>query len=153
MIKHFDARDFIAGAALVAVGLFVALYASSHYKVGEPAHMGPGFFPTVLGWVLAGLGAITVLFSFRRTVHAFEPPPFALRPFLAVLLAVAAFSLLIDRLGLVPTALIMTVIAAFASDGFHLGRALVLGVCLAALSWLIFSVGLQMTLPAFAFPG
>lgn len=41
--------------------------------------MGLGFFPTVLGWVLAGLGAIIVLFSFRRTVYTFEPPPFALR--------------------------------------------------------------------------
>ncbi len=153
MIKHIDTRDLVAGLALIAVGLFVALYASNHYRMGDAARMGPGFFPTALGWILAGLGLIVVLFSFRRTVHAFEPPPFALRPFLAVLLAILAFGLLIERIGLVPTALVMTVIAAFANSNFHLGRALLLGVFLAGLSWLIFSVGLQMTLPAFNFPG
>ena len=153
MIKRVDTRDFIAGVGLLAVGLFVALYASSHYRVGDPARMGPGFFPTLLGWILAGLGALVVLLSFRATVHAFEPPPFAWRPFLAVLLAILAFSLLIERLGLVPTALVMTVIAAFANDNFRIVRALLLGVFLAALSWLIFTVGLQMTLPAFSFWG
>lgn len=153
MLKQIDVRDFLAGLVMVAAGLFVALYASSHYRVGLPARMGPGFFPTALGYILAGLGGIMVLFSFRKTVHAFEPPPFSLRPFLAVLLAIAAFSLLINRLGLVPTAMILTVIAAYANSNFQLGRALLLGVCLAALSWLIFSVGLQMTLPAFAFLG
>ncbi len=151
-MKHLDLRDFIAGAALVAVGLFVALYASSHYRVGAPARMGPGFFPTMLGYLLAGLGAIVVLFSFRKTIHALTPPPFELRPFLAVLIAVAAFSVLIERIGLVPTTIVMTVIAAFANSQFRLGRALLLGVCLAVLSWLIFSIGLQMTLPAFALP-
>ena len=151
MLKQIDTRDFIAGAALIAVGLFVALYASSHYTVGDPARMGPGFFPTALGWILAGLGVLIVLLSFRKTVHAFEPPPFALRPFLAVLLAIGVFSALVDRVGLVPTALVMTVIAAFANSEFNLLRALVLGAFLALLSWLIFSVGLQMTLPAFAF--
>ena len=151
MFRHIDTRDFIAGTALVMVGLFVALYASSHYQVGEPARMGPGFFPTALGYVLAGLGALVVLFSFRRTVHAFDPPPFALRPFVSVLLAVGAFSAFIERLGLVPTALIVVVIAAFANSNFRIVRALLLGVVLAALSWLIFTVGLQMTLPAFTF--
>ena len=151
MFRHIDTRDFIAGTALVMVGLFVALYASSHYQVGEPARMGPGFFPTALGYVLAGLGALVVLFSFRRTVHAFDPPPFALRPFVSVLLAVGAFSAFIERLGLVPTALIVVVVAAFANSNFRVGRALLLGVVLAALSWLIFTVGLQMTLPAFTF--
>lgn len=150
-MKRIDIRDFLAGAALVAVGLFVALYATSHYRVGEPARMGPGFFPAALGWILAGLGALVLLFSFKKTVHAFDPPPFALRPFLAVLLAVAAFGALIERLGLIPTALILTVIAAFANARFRLERALLLGAFLALLSWLIFSVGLQITLPAFAF--
>ena len=151
MLKQIDVRDCIAGLAMLAVGLFVALYASSHYRVGEAARMGPGFFPTALGWILAGLGALIVLLSFRKTVHAFEPPPFALRPFVAVLLAIGAFGAFVERLGLIPTALIVIVIAAFANSEFKLVRALLLGAFVSVLSWAIFSVGLQMTLPAFAF--
>ena len=150
-MKNIDCREFAAGMTLLAIGLFVALYASSNYQVGTPARMGPGFFPTALGWIMAGLGVITLLFSFQKTIHAFDPPPFALRPFITVLVAIAVFGLLIERLGLVPTTVIMTLIAAFASKSFHPGRALLLGLFLAALSWLIFSFGLQMTLPAFAF--
>jgi hypothetical protein len=152
-MKDIDTREFIAGAALVATGLFVALYASSHYEIGEPARMGPGFFPTALGWILGALGVIVIVFSFRQAVHAWTPPPFALRPFLAVVTAVAAFSVFIDRIGLMPTALILAVVASFANRNFKLGRALLLGVFLAVLSWLIFTVGLKMTLPAFKLPG
>lgn len=152
-MKHIDIREFIAGAALVAIGLFVALYATSHYEIGEPAHMGPGFFPAALGWIVGALGVVVVALSFRQSVHALTPPSFALRAFLAVVVAVAAFSVLIERVGLMPTALVLAVITSMASKNFNLGRSLLLGVCLAVLSWLIFTVGLKMTLPPFKLPG
>lgn len=150
-MKQIDIREVIGGATLVAIGLAVALYSAYHYEIGEPARMGPGFFPVALGWVLAALGAIIALLAFRKRIGVLASPQFHLRPFVAVLASVAAFSVLIERLGLIPTALIMTVIAASASTNFQVRRALLLGVVLAFLSWLIFSVGLQMTLPAFAF--
>ena len=152
-MKHIDIRDFLAGTTLVAIGLFVALYAASHYEIGVPARMGPGFFPVALGWILAALGGVVLLFSFRKTVHVLVPPPFALRSFLAVVISVAAFSVLIERVGLMPTTLAVTVIASMAGQSFKLGRALLLGVFLAVLSWLIFTVGLQLTLPPFKLPG
>ena len=152
-MKNIDIREFISGAVLIAIGLFVALYAYSHYAIGEPASMGPGFFPVALGLILCTLGAMVIAFSFRRTMHELTPPPFALRSFLAVVIAVAAFAVLIERIGLMPTALILAVIASLAGRTFSLGKAVLLGVCLAVLSWLIFTVGLNMTLPAFKLPG
>ncbi|MGB6054847.1 MAG: tripartite tricarboxylate transporter TctB family protein [Burkholderiaceae bacterium] len=152
-MKRIDRRDFAAGLALVAFGTFVALYASSHYQIGQASRMGPGYFPTALGWVLAGLGVIIMLFSFRKTVHALTPPPFAARPLVAVLVAVWVFAVLINRVGLIPTAFACVVIAALAGNTFKLKSALLLGVFLAVLSWLIFTFGLQMTLPAFTFQG
>lgn len=147
MLKSVDVRDFIAGIVLVMFGLFVALYASSHYHVGAVERMGPGFFPMVLGWLLVGLGGLVAILSFRRTVHAFAPPPFAIRPFAAILLAVAGFALLIERIGLVVTTVIVIVVAAWANSGFRLRSALLLGAVLAALSWLVFVVALKMTIP------
>ncbi len=152
-MKQIDIREFISGATLVAIGLFVALYATTHYEIGEAARMGPGYFPAALGWILSVLGVIVIVFSFRQAIHALKPPPFALRPFLAVVMAVAAFSAMIERFGLMPTAVVLTVIASLAGMHFKLGKAVLLGVSLAVLSWLIFTVGLQMTLPPFKLPG
>lgn len=145
-----DTRDFIAGIVMIASGVFVALYASSNYQVGDAARMGPGYFPTMLGWILAFLGLVIAALSFRTVVHILTPPPFTPRPFIAVIAAVAMFAVLINRIGLIPTTILMVIVTSAGSDSFRFPRAVVLGVCLAAIAWAIFVFGLQMTLPAFA---
>ena len=152
-MNHVDVRDLIGGTLMMVFGVFVALYAGHEYTVGQPARMGPGFFPVTLGWILTGLGVIIALLAFRRTVHVLQPPPFTLRGLLAVLAAIAAFGLLVTSAGLVPATIALTFIAAFAERKFRLRRTVLLAASLCVLAWLIFTVGLQMTLPAFAFLG
>lgn len=149
-MKHLDRRDLIAGIAIIIIGVFVALYASSNYQVGTAARMGPGYFPVLLGWSMVFLGFVISLLSIKPKNHEIEPPPFTPRPFIAVSLSTAVFALLITRIGLIPTTIITVVVTASGSDNFQLKRALALSIFLAAISWLIFSLGLQMTLPAFA---
>jgi hypothetical protein len=50
-------RDCYAGALMVLVGGGAA-YVGSHYKMGSLTSMGPGYFPTILGIVLAIIGII-----------------------------------------------------------------------------------------------
>ncbi len=135
---------------MIALGVFVALYASSHYRMGSAASMGPGYFPTMLGWILAFFGLVVALLSFRAVVHILTPPPFTPRPFIAVIVAVGLFAVLITRIGLIPTTIISVIVTAAGSNSFKPGRALLLGVSLSVIAWLVFSFGLQMTLPAFA---
>ncbi|MEO8060794.1 MAG: tripartite tricarboxylate transporter TctB family protein [Burkholderiales bacterium] len=148
-----DARDLVGGVVLVGIGLFTAVFASSHYALGQLARMGPGFFPTALGCVLVGLGTLVVLLSFRQTTHTLHPPPFRPRALVAVLAAVLVFSLTVTRFGLVPATLVLVFVSALAEPGYRWKRTALLALALAAMSWLIFIVGLQMTLPAFTFPG
>jgi len=150
-MNHIDVRDLIGGALLIAFGAFVALYAGHEYMVGQPARMGPGFFPVALGWILVGLGVIITLLAFRKTVHVLQPPPFTLRGLVAVLAAIVAFAVLVTPAGLVPATIALTFIAALAEQKFRLRRTALLAASLSLLAWLIFTVGLQMTLPAFAF--
>lgn len=145
-----DMRDLTAGLAMIAVGSFVALYASANYKMGDAARMGPGYFPAMLGWILAFLGLVIAALAFRKAVHLLTPPPFTPRPFIAVIVSVWLFSVLISRIGLIPTTIVTVVVTAVGSNSFRFGRALVLGVCLSVIAWLIFTLGLQMTLPPFA---
>lgn len=152
MKLRVDWRDLAGGLACIAIGLFVVRYASQHYTVGETARMGPGFFPVVLGWMLTGLGGLIALLSLRRAVQALEPPPWRPRALAAVLAAVVVFALLVERAGLVPATLALTLVATAAERPYRWRRSFVLGLVLALLAWLIFTVGLQMTLLAFAFP-
>lgn len=151
-MKHFDFRDFLGGVLLIGLGLFVAIYAGTHYRVGEPARMGPGFFPVSLGCILAGLGLIVLLLSFRPSAHAWEVPSVAFRPLIAILTAVAVFGLIVSRLGLMPATVALTFIAALAEPRLRWRRTVLLGASLALMAWLIFTLGLQMNLPAFSRP-
>jgi len=150
-MNKVDQRDLVAGIILAAFGLFVALYSASHYEVGEASRMGPGFFPVSLGWLLVALGLIVLLLAFRNTVQVLTPPPFALRAIVAVPCAILVFSLVVDRFGLVPATFALTLVAVLAEKPFKLRRTLMLAAGLSLISWLIFIVGLNMTLAAFIF--
>ncbi len=151
-MKHLDVRDLVAGAILMLLGVFVALYAERHYAVGNAERMGPGFFPVVLAWILAGLGLIIALLALRKTVHVLHPPRLAPRSLVAVLASVAAFSLLVAPFGLIPATFALAFVAALAGREFVPRRTVLLGISLGVLAWLIFTVGLQMNIPAFSFP-
>ena len=51
-----DHFDLWGGAILALCGAAVAAYSMTHYEFGELRRIGPGFFPSVLGVLLAGLG-------------------------------------------------------------------------------------------------
>lgn len=150
-MKQADLRDLVSGLVLLVFGLFVAVYASSHYDMGRLARMGPGFFPTVLGWILVALGAATALLSLRSRARAQPAPTLRLRPLVAVLAAVLVFALLVNRLGLMPATIALVFVAAAAERGYRWKRTALLAVSLAVMAWLIFIVGLQMTLSAVTF--
>ena len=110
-MKHLDIRDFIGGVLLTGVGTAVALYARSHYEVGVAARMGPGYFPVALGVILAMLGILISLLAFKKIPHVLKPPPFRLRPILAILLSILVFALVVTRLGVVAATLLLVAIA------------------------------------------
>ena len=70
-------KDYYGGALLIVVGL-AAVYAGVGYRVGELAHMGPGFFPVALGALLALTGlliAVSARGSSGRSSTWTTPPP------------------------------------------------------------------------------
>lgn len=71
------------------------------------------------------------------------------RPTVGVFAAVTFFALTIDGLGLLPATFGTGLLAALARPGTHPVRALVVAVCLALASWVIFVVLLQLRLALF----
>ena len=56
-------RDFYAGTLLIIFGC-IAIIGARQNPFGTLMHMGPGFFPTVLGVILISLGILVAAMSF-----------------------------------------------------------------------------------------
>ncbi len=77
-MKVKSGRDFWAGTMFIAVGLWFAVVAQN-YPMGSAVRMGPAYFPTILGGLLALLGvAITIRAFFSKLVNPLKM--FELRP-------------------------------------------------------------------------
>lgn len=147
-MRRHDWTELLGGFLLVAIGVGFALYAT-RYNFGTMTRMGPGFFPTVLGVMLAFLGVLLALSALRRPGGL---PEVHWRPFFMILLAVAAFALTLRAFGMVPATFVLVGLAAFAQHEVRFVPTLVLGAGLAALAMLVFAKGLGVLLPAFDWP-
>ncbi len=67
-MKIRNAKDFWAGLMFVAFGLAFVLVARN-YQMGNAVRMGPAYFPTVLGGLLAILGALILARAFVSKLH------------------------------------------------------------------------------------
>jgi hypothetical protein len=145
-IASRDWTDVIGGVALVAFGLWFTWHAQAEYDMGSLRRMGPGFFPTVLGWLVAAFGALLLLPAlFRRGAL---PMP-ALRPLAAIITGGLAFALLIEPFGLIPATIGLVGIVAFAEAQPRLLRTAILAVALSVMAVAVFSEGLGIPIPAF----
>lgn len=148
-MRDRDYTDIIGGLLLVAAGLFVAFYALQHYSMGTATRMGAGYFPAVLGFLLAFLGLLLVVPALRRPG---ERPVPHLRPLFTILLAVTAFALSVRQVGMVPATFLLVGLAALAQHEVRLVPTLILAAGLSVLAVLVFAKGLGVLLPAFIWP-
>lgn len=139
-----DYFDLWGGALLALCGVAVAAYSVNHYEFGELRRIGPGFFPAVLGGVLACLGLAIAVPAFLRRGTREEV---ALKEGLFILVAVVTFALLVERAGVLLTTLIVVLIATVPATRPGWIWRIGVAVAVALITCLIFILGLGMTLP------
>src|SRR2546428_12771801 len=77
-MKITNGKDFWAGLMFIAFGLAFMIVAQN-YAMGNAVRMGPAYFPTVLGGILAVLGAVVLLRAFVSKIeHPLRVFPFRL---------------------------------------------------------------------------
>jgi len=91
-------KDFWAGLIFIAIGGGFILLAQQ-YRLGDLHRMGPAMFPTLVGGLLAGLGAVIALRSFL--FDGASVPRFYARPIGVSLVAIVLFGIALQRLGLI----------------------------------------------------
>jgi putative tricarboxylic transport membrane protein len=138
-------KDFWAGLLFGGLGLFVALYAATHYKLGTAVRMGPGYFPTWVGGLVALLGLVLVVRSLRLSGPRL--PRLHLRPTLLVLGASIAFGYLLKPLGLVLASVLLVVVGAAGGHEFRWREVPWLAAALAAFAVAVFVYGLELPFP------
>ncbi len=148
-------KDFISGLLFMGVGVSFAWNASG-YTIGNAARMGAGYFPLVLGVVLAVLGGvITFKALVVETVDGERLTDFAWRPLVLIILANLVFgammgglpSLHVPPMGLIAAVLALTLLCCWAGSGFSLREAIVLAALLAGISYFACITVLQLRLP------
>jgi hypothetical protein len=136
-------KEFSVGLLFAAFGVgFVAL--AHEYPLGGLANMGPGYFPTLTGALLAAVGLILVG---RSVVVAGGPiGRIGIRPLVLVLTAIVLFGLLIDTLGLIVAIAALVFVGAAGGRQFRLWEVTLLAAALVLASVVIFYYGLSMPL-------
>jgi hypothetical protein len=138
-IRTRNSKDLYAGLIFFLFGISSVLI-SRNYPMGTAARMGAGYFPSILGGILAIIGVGIAMRGLWFKVEAVRP--FALRPLFLVLGAVLAFALLLESLGLVAATLALIVISCLGGREFRLREVVVLFLLLTALAVGVFVYGL-----------
>lgn len=155
-IRIKSQQDFWSGLLFIAVGIAFA-WGATHYSVGQSARMGPGYFPLMLGTLMAIIGvAVTISSLVLESAGDESIGSFAWRPLFFIIAANLAFGVLLGGLpsiglphmGLIAATIALTFIAALASDEFDFKEVLILSIILAIGCYLTFIKALNLQFPA-----
>lgn len=137
-------KDFWAGLIYLLLGC-CAILMSRNYEMGTATRMGPAYFPTVLGWLLSGIG----LFALGRGLRIDGPAVerISLRPLVIVIGANLLFALTVRGLGLAFALPIYVMLTATASPRFRFLPTLILAMLLTLFCCFVFVKGLNIPLP------
>jgi hypothetical protein len=138
-------KDFWAGLMFIAFGLAAMVIALNSYQFGTSVRMGPGYFPAVLGGLLAALGTIISFASLA--IEGPKVPRFNFRPLLLVLAACIAYGYLIKPAGLVIATVALVFVSALGGHEFKWKEVSILALLLIVFSVLVFVKGLTLPFP------
>lgn len=137
-------RDFWAGVMLILIGAASILIARA-YPFGSTMRMGPGYFPSLLGGILALFGTYVLIIGLRRgekiTVHC------STRALIVLPVSLIAFGLLMNHAGFIPAMAVLVFGSASAGQDFKFVEVLLLTFILTGLSVAIFIWGLGLPYP------
>ncbi|MEY4267683.1 MAG: hypothetical protein RIS90_2218 [Pseudomonadota bacterium] len=148
-------KDFFSGLLFTAVGVAFA-WGATKYSIGTGARMGPGYFPLMLGILMAVLGGVI---TFKALVVETEDGDkvggWAWKPLFFIIAANLLFGLMLGGLpsikfpafGLIAGIYALTFVASLAGEEFKPKEVAVLATILAIMSYLAFIVLLKLQFP------
>lgn len=147
-IRH--PKDFWTGLMFVIAGL-AAILLIRELPMGHAGKMGPAYFPSVLGGLLALIGVIAIARSLLSPGEAIAR--FYLKELALVSVAVVCFGSLIRNAGLIPAIFALILISAYASRHFAWRASLISGLLMSGFAVLLFVKLLALPIPVLRLAG
>ena len=115
--------------------------------MGTAVRMGPGYFPTVLGYMLVLIGGVALLRSFIKGGNPLNG--FAVQKTIIITLSILAFGLIVEGAGLALAVVAVVMVSAAGSRYFDWKKTLAVALGAAVFCSLVFVKGLGVPLPIF----
>jgi hypothetical protein len=154
-VKIKSQKDFFSGLLFTVVGAAFA-YGATSYSIGTGARMGPGYFPLLLGVILAVIGAFILFKALVVETPSGDPiGSWAFKPLIFIILGNLLFGVLLGGLpsiklpamGLIVAIYGTTLVVSMAGDKFRLTEVIGLATVLSVMSYLAFIVLLKLQFP------
>ena len=144
VIRH--EKDFWSGVMFIVFGGFFAAFAQN-YEMGSAQRMGPAFFPTILGALLVVLGIIILLKGLGHSEDDHKVEKFHFGPLAWVLGSVILFGITLRWTGILVSMFLLVMVSSMGSHEMKWKEVIALSIGMAILTYLVFIVGLKMTIP------
>ena len=154
-MKIKSQKDFFAGLFYTVAGAAFAIGATN-YSVGTAARMGPGYFPLLLGILLALIGAFVMFKALTvETQDGEKIGAWAWKPLFFIIAGNLLFGLLLGGLpsvgvpamGLIAAIFGTTLVVSLAGDTFKIKEVLILATILSIGSYCAFVLLLKLQFP------
>lgn len=141
--------DFASGLLFLLIGGAVALASTAH-KIGTTMRMGPGYFPLVLGVILAAIGLILVVRNVRLDINASESAfieRICFRSVILISLSMLLFAFTVQKAGLIIATCGLVLVSGVAYRAFSWKQLGLLCIALAGFATVVFIYGLGLPVP------
>ena len=148
-------KDFYSGLMFAVVGGAFAIGATN-YNIGTGARMGPGYFPLLLGILLAVIGMVIMVQGITsKSKTGDKLGSVAWRPLIFIIGANVLFGILlaglpafgVPAMGMIVAIYGLTIVASLAGEKFKLIEALIVATILSILSYGAFVKLLNLQFP------
>ncbi|MCE2879971.1 MAG: tripartite tricarboxylate transporter TctB family protein [Comamonadaceae bacterium] len=148
-------KDFFSGLMFMVLGAAFA-WGATKYSIGTGARMGPGYFPLMLGVLLAILGAVVAFNGLViERVGGGKVGKWAWKPLIYIIGANLIFGVCLGglpfiglkSLGLITGIYALTFVASMAEPGWKVKNTFFLATALAVISYLAFIKLLKLQFP------
>lgn len=148
-------KDFFSGVLFMGVGVAFA-WGATTYEVGDGARMGPGYFPLLLGVLMAVLGGLITFGALVvETEDGGKIGKWAWKPLSFIVVANLIFGILLagvprfnlPAMGLIVAIYALVFIASGAQPGWKVKNTFMLATVLAAGSYVAFVLLLKLQFP------
>jgi hypothetical protein len=159
-MKIGHAKDFWSGILFAAIGATFAVIAKGvtlgettllqGYAMGNPARMGPAFFPFWLGAILFVIGVVIAVGGFRHESRPGDTdlPKYHWRPILFVMASVVMFGVILKAVGMLIAGFLLVVISSMGNpEKFQTRDVILLAVGLVVFCAMVFVWGLKLPIP------